>query len=72
MRPNIPPNLLPVVDAPCLNQQIDIAHKTGVGVEMVGDVSAGKLFEDFAPVGFQSGVVSHPERGRRGKRKYAW
>src|SRR2546425_4245256 len=46
MRPVIPPNFLAVVDAAGPNQQVDVALKPWIGIEVIGDVRARKLFED--------------------------
>src|SRR4030095_11883622 len=50
MRPAVPPDLLPVVNATCLDQQLDVTLKARIRVEMVGDVSARKLLKDFGTV----------------------
>src|SRR5207244_8888962 len=47
MRPGITPNLFAVVDAAGLDQQIDVSLKPGIGIEVIGNVSALKLIKDI-------------------------
>src|SRR6185503_12368835 len=70
MRPHVPPNLLAVVDTTGLNKQVDIPLETSVRIEVIRNVSARKLFEDFAAIRLETGVVRHPKRRRGGQRQY--
>jgi hypothetical protein len=47
MRPQVPPNLLAIVDATGSHKQIHIALKAAVGIEVIGNVCAWELFENL-------------------------
>src|SRR6185295_17829910 len=66
MRSNVPPDLFAVVDTAGLNQQIDVALERTVRIEVIGNVGARKLFEDFCAIRFETCVMAHPE-GRRSR-----
>src|SRR5215213_1112104 len=69
MRPDVPPDFLPVVDAACSDQQIDVTLEIAVRVEVIRNVSTRELFEDLGAIRFESGIVAHPERRRSRKRE---
>src|SRR4030095_10726940 len=50
MRANVPPDLFAVVDATRLHKEINVSLKSGVGVEVIWNISSGKLFEDLCAV----------------------
>src|ERR1044071_3258608 len=62
MRSNVPPDLLSVIDTFGLDQQIDVALERAVRIEVIRNIGTRKLFEDFCAIGFETGVVAHPER----------
>ena len=69
MRPHVPPDLLGVVDAVGLDQQVDEALVVGPAREGVGDVGARKLVEHLAAIRLEPGVEADPERRVGGQRE---
>src|SRR5260221_8198819 len=63
MRPQIPPHLLPVVDAVELDEGLEVLLVLAPGVELIRDAAARKPAEDGRPIGLEAGVASLPERG---------
>ena len=61
MEPDIPPNFLGVIDATRFHEQVAVVRVLRKRFEGIGNASARKPFENFQPITFQSGVVSHPE-----------
>src|SRR5947199_10274883 len=61
MEPDIPPNFLGVIDATRFDEQVSVVRVLRKRFEGIGNASARKPFENFQPITFQSGVVSHPE-----------
>src|SRR6185369_16209943 len=68
MRPNVPPDLLAVVDTFGLDQQIDVALEPAVRIEVIRNIGTRKLFEDFCAIRLETRVVAHPERRRSRER----
>src|SRR6185503_1275982 len=62
MRPDVPPDLLGVVDRVRLHEQIDERLEIGPRAEGVGNVGARETVEHLAPVGLEAGVHADPER----------
>jgi hypothetical protein len=69
MRADVPPDLLGVVDAVGLDEQVDVVLELGVAGEGVGDVGAGEVFEDLGAVALVAGVDAEPE-GRVGGQRH--
>ena len=61
MRADVPPDLLGVVDAVGLDQQVDEVFVLGPAGESVGDVGARELVEDLAAIGLAG---RYPSRAR--------
>ena len=66
---DVPPDLLRVVDAPGLDEQVDVAVELLDGLEQVGDAGARKTLEDLQAVGGEAGVAADPERRVGGQRE---
>ena len=62
MRPDVPPDLLRVIDAVGLDQQLDEVLVLAPARKIVGDVGARELVEHLAAIGLQPGVHAEPER----------
>src|SRR5438445_4043969 len=69
VRSQVPPDLLPVVDRPGLDQHLDVVLVLVERAEVRRNAGAGKVRPDHAPVGLQAGVASHPERARGAQRE---
>src|SRR5215470_12989792 len=65
MGPDVPPDLLRVVDASGLDQERDIVLVVGPRAKVIRNVGAWKLLEYLRAIAFQSGFGAHPE-GRAG------
>src|SRR5205823_4596223 len=66
VRADVPPYFLGIIDAVCLDEQLDeivVFPPTG---EIIRNIGAGKFVKDFATIRFQSRVHSQPE-GRIGR-----
>ena len=68
MRPDVPPDLLGVVDRVGLDQQVDEAFVVGPARERIGNVGARELVEHLAAVRLQPGIEADPE-GRVGRKR---
>ena len=66
---HVPPDLLRIVDAVQVDEQLDVVLVLAPGAEVVGDAGARKPPEDRRAVRLQPGVASHPERRARRKRQ---
>ena len=62
MRPDIPPDLLRVIDAVGLDQQLDEIFVFSPAGEVIRNIGARKFVEHLAAVGLQSRIHSQPER----------
>src|SRR5258708_35373294 len=62
MRSNVPPDLLRVINAVRLDQQLDEVLVLAPAREIIGDVRAWEFVEYFAAVGFQPRIHPQPER----------
>ena len=69
MRPDIPPDLLGVVDAVGLYQQIHEALVLAPAREVIRNVGAREFVEHLAAIGFEAGVHAQPERRIGGERQ---
>ena len=69
VRANVPPNLLPVVDAARLDQQLDEIVELRRRLEFVGDSRAREAFEDLRANAHQTRFASEPERRARRERE---
>ncbi len=69
MRPHVPPDLLRVVDAARLDEQVDVRVELTDRTEVVRNISPRKLLEDLAAITLQSGVPPDPERRARRQRQ---
>src|SRR5207249_10898751 len=61
MEPDIPPNFLGVIDATRFHEQVAVVRVLRKRFEGIGNASARQPFENYQPITFQSGVVSHAE-----------
>ena len=64
MRPQIPPDLLPVVDALCAHEQLDVVLVLVPGRELRRDASAREALPHDLAVRLEAGVAGEPERAR--------
>src|SRR5882724_4390099 len=62
MRPDVPPDLLRIVDALGADKQVDKVLEITPACEGVRNVGAREFVEDFAAIGFQAGIHAQPER----------
>ena len=62
MRPNVPPDLLRVVDAVGLDQQLDEIFVLAPAGKIIRNIGARKFVEHLAAVGLQPGIHAQPER----------
>src|SRR5439155_4555556 len=62
VQPDVPPNLLWIIDAIRRDQQFPIVFVFAKTLERVRDAGARKTFEDHLAICFQPGVVSQPKR----------
>src|ERR1700730_9832297 len=69
MRPDIPPDFFPVVDAVQLDQQIYEILVSTPGFKLLRHAGAREAPEDRRAERFQPGVASHPKRGARRERQ---
>ena len=69
MRPDIPPDLLRVVDAVGLDQQVDEVFELAVARKAVRDIRARKLIEDLRAIALEPRLHPAPERRVRGERQ---
>src|SRR5947209_2781948 len=61
VRPDVPPDLLGIVDAFSPDEQVDEILEVAPTGEGVRDIRARELIEDFASIGFQPGIHAQPE-----------
>src|SRR6185295_7501235 len=69
MRPQVPPNLLAIVDATGPDQKIHVALKAAVGIEVIGNICARELFENLGAIRLETSIVSHPKWRRSRQRQ---
>src|ERR1044072_1756173 len=69
VRAPVPPNLLRAADAVGVEQKLDVTLVQGVRAEVVGDVRARELLEDFGAVRLEPRVDAEPEGGRGRERE---
>ena len=61
MRPNVPPDFLPVVDAARLDQKLNVFVVIAPGAKAIGKPRPRKSLEHLGPVALPAGVLSAPE-----------
>src|SRR5688572_28392236 len=69
MRADVPPDLLGVVDASEVDEQLHVLFVLAPGFEVIGHAGARKAPEYGGAVRLQSGVATHPERRARRQRE---
>ena len=69
VRADVPPDLLAVVDAVGLDQQLDVVVVLGEAAEVVRDAGAREAVEDHAAVRLEAGVAALPEGRVGGQRE---
>ena len=62
MGTDIPPDFLGAIDAVGLDEEVDEVGVLAPAWEIVGDVGARELVEDFAAVALEAGFEAKPER----------
>src|SRR5438477_3926779 len=55
VRADIPPYLLRFVDAPCLEEKIDVVVELRIGAEVIGNVGSREFLEDLRAIALQPG-----------------
>ena len=65
MRPHIPPDLRPILNAVHMDQKVEIGLVLCVGFKMIGHFRSWEFLEDFRSVRLKPGVKAQPERRRR-------
>src|SRR4029453_11603860 len=62
MQPDVPPDLLRVIDAAGFYQQLAVVFVLRKAFERVWNSGARKTLEPLQPIAFQSSIVADPER----------
>ncbi len=63
-----PTRFFTVIYAIRFDEQINVTLEGGIRIEVVWDVRARELLEDFGAIRFKPRVMSHPERRRSSER----
>src|SRR5881628_1183269 len=69
VRPQVPPDLLPIVDALRLHQELDVVLELVVRGEVRWDAGPREARPDDLPVRLETGLAREPEGTRRGDRE---
>jgi hypothetical protein len=69
VRADVPPDFFCVVDGVGFDEEVYVAFEFGVAGEAVGEVGAGKVFEDLGAVALVAGLHAEPEGRVGGERK---
>src|SRR5688572_5934559 len=62
VRAYVPPDLLSIVDAPEIDQELDVIVVLAPGPEVIRHTRTRESPEDGRAIGLQSGLATHPER----------